>query len=298
MKSVKLIFVAACFLFAGKSLWAQTNDTVIRFGLFADTQYGDCDNGPTRFYRNALQKLEVCVDYFNEKHVEFAVNLGDIVDRNPADLEPVLASLKRLQCPVYHTTGNHDYKGITRNRDLYEKLGMPAEYYSIKKGNWTLVFLNTNEVAAYSNVEGTEKEKEFIALTDKIKATGGIQGARWNGGVSKRQLAWLDKLLAESQEAGENVVIFSHHPLYPRTEFTALNNLEILETIERYPCVKIIISGHHHAGAFAYYKNIPVVTAEGMIETENENSFGIVTLSPGKIEIEGQGRMTSRVFEK
>ncbi|MCC8170809.1 MAG: metallophosphoesterase [Parabacteroides sp.] len=298
MKSVKLVFVIACFLFTGKSVWAQTNDAVIRFGLFADTQYGDCDNGATRFYRNALQKLEKCVDCFNEKQVDFAVNLGDIVDRNPADLEPVLACLGRLKCPLYHTTGNHDYKGRGNNRELYDKLGMPAEYYSIKKGNWTLVFLNTNEVAAYSNVAGTEKEQELIAMTDKIKATDGIQGARWNGGVSKRQLAWLDKLLAENQQAGKSVAIFSHHPFYPRTEFTALNNLEILETIERYPCVKIILSGHHHAGAFAYYKTIPVVTVEGMIETENENSFGIVTLSPDKIEIERHGRMTSRIFEK
>jgi beta-galactosidase len=90
------------------------------------------------------------------------------------------------------------------------------------------------------------------------------------------------------------VLVFSHHPLYPESAFTALNNIEILNVITDYSCVKAVFSGHHHAGSFAYYKNIPVVTVEGMVETEGENAFGIVQLYDNKIVVEGTERMTSR----
>jgi hypothetical protein len=45
------------------------------------------------------------------------------------------------------------------------------------------------------------------------------------------------------------------------------------------------------------YKNIPVVTVEGVVETENENAFGIVKIYDNKIILEGKGRMTSRMLK-
>lgn len=277
-------------------LYAQEEESVIRFGLFADTQYANCDPNGSRYYRSSLKKLAECVDYLNNRKVQFTINLGDIIDRNQEDLDSVLTGLEKLQNKIYHITGNHDYKGITQNKILYEKLNMPSQYYFFKEKNWVFIFLNTNELATYSNTKGTEKEQELVALKENIRKTGGLQGANWNGGISQKQLKWFDTVLARCEKAGENVLVFSHHPLYPYTEFTALNNREILNVINNYSCVKALFAGHHHAGAFAYYKNIPVVTVEGMIETETQNSFGVVTLYKDKIVVEGKGRMTSRVF--
>ncbi len=299
MKYFRTLFIA---FFLGllselSPVFAQKNVApVLEFGLFADTQYGNCEPGKTRFYRESLAKLKECVDSLNAREVQFTINLGDIIDRNQEDLASVFLCLKRLHGKVYHLTGNHDYKGIKDNRELYRKLGMPSEYYSFEKKNWIFVMLNTNEVAGYSNVKGTKKEKELIEMRNKIKSTGGLQGANWNGGISSRQLAWLENILKKNQKKKKNVLIFSHHPLYPRTEFTALNNLEILEVIGRYDCVKAIFAGHHHAGEFGYFGNIPVITAEGMIETQDKNAFGIVKIYEDKIVVEGKGRMTSRTF--
>lgn len=295
IRILPVIFFIGLFFSINKG-FAQKDEPLIRFGLFADVQYADCESAGSRFYRNSLGKLKDCIDSLNNHQVQFTINLGDIIDRNLKDLDSVLIYLKCLDKKVYHTTGNHDYKGITDNKVLYEKLDMPSAYYFFKKKNWVFVFLNTNEISAYSNIKGTDKEHEFTAMKKQIKSTGGIQGANWNGGMSKEQLAWLNKLLAKCEKKRNNVLLFSHHPLYPKTEFVALNNMEILEVIDKYTCVKAIFSGHHHAGAFAYYKNIPVVTVEGMIETENRNSFGIVKIYRNKIVLEGKGRMTSRVF--
>ena len=46
---------------------------------------------------------------------------------------------------------------------------MPSEYYSFMKKNWVFVFLNTNEIAAYSNVVGTAKEQELLRIQNQIK---------------------------------------------------------------------------------------------------------------------------------
>ena len=277
--------------------YTQKAKPVIRFGLMADTQYADAEPGGSRFYRNSLEKVKECVDSLNSRKVQFTINLGDVIDRDRADLDSVMFYLNGLDHKLYSTTGNHDYKGVTDNRILFERLGMPAEYYFFKKKNWVFVFLNTNEVAPYSNIAGTAKEKELKAMYARIKATGGKQGARWNGGVSARQLEWLEQLLKQSGKAGNQVLIFCHHPLYPQTAFVALNNKEILEVIGRYTCVKAVFCGHHHTGGFGYFRNIPVVTVEGMIETRDQNAFGIVEIYPDKIVVEGKGRMTSRTLE-
>ncbi|GHT07392.1 hypothetical protein AGMMS49525_16510 [Bacteroidia bacterium] len=276
---------------------AQKNQPLIRFGLIADIQYADCDPAINRFYRNSLKKTDDAVSCFNEQKVQFTINLGDVADRNFAELDTVFKHLARLEKKLYNTTGNHDYKGVTNNAILYEKFDMPSEFYFFWEKNWIFILLNTNEIASYANVAGTEKEQELSEMRSRIKSSGGIQGAEWNGGIGANQMKWFNDLLSKAEKSGDNVLVFSHHPLYPQTGFTALNNMEILETIGRYSCVKAVFSGHHHAGGFAYYKNIPVITVEGVVETENDNSFGIVKIYDDQIVLEGKGRMTSRTLK-
>lgn len=294
---IKHIGIFICLFFLGSNVLAQNASQVIRFGVFADTQYADCPSENSRFYRQALQKLDTCIDYFNQQNVQFIVNLGDIIDRKNSDLEVIKSHLARLNNKIYNITGNHDYKEVTDNSLLYRQLDMPSEYYFFKKQNWIFIMLNTNDISAYANVKGTEKEQELNAMLEEIKRTGGKQGYRWNGGVGKKQMKWLDNLLAECEKNGNHVLIFTHHPLYPQSEFTALNNMDILHTISKYPCVKMVLSGHHHAGGFGSYKGIPMITHEGMIETEQQNAYSIIEITPDSILVKGHGRVPSRSFK-
>lgn len=295
MKTFIRLFI--CLFLRNGNVLAQDVSPILKFGLFADAQYADCPSENTRFYRQSLQKLDSCVDYFNRQNVRFTVNLGDIVDRKNSDLKAIMLPLSRLNNEIYHITGNHDYKEVTDNYALYRQLGMPSEYYSFKKQNWTFIMLNTNEVSAYANVAGTEKEKELAEMLEHIRQTGGKQAYRWNGGASKKQMKWLDDLLAECERNNDCVLIFTHHPLYPQSEFTALNSEEILNTISKYSCVKAVFSGHHHAGAFGCYKGIPMVTHEGMIETEKQNAYSIVEITQDSIRVKGRGKVPSRSFK-
>ncbi|ULT25824.1 metallophosphoesterase [Sphingobacterium sp. E70] len=70
------------------------------------------------------------------------------------------------------------------------------------------------------------------------------------------------KATSQSPVSIQKVIVFTHHPLYPENGLEALNNREILTLIEKYPVVKVVISGHHHPGNFATYKGIPMITLE------------------------------------
>lgn len=272
------------------SLTAAFSQPLFRIGVIADIQYGDIDPAGTRYYRNSLGKLEECIADLNREKVSFSVNLGDLVDRNPEDLDAVLSRLKSLDQKVYNTTGNHDYVGRTDNKALYKELGMPGEYYSFRYDNWLFIMLNTNEIALYANVKGTGKEKELTEMMAAISKRGRNNGARWNGGISAKQMQWLAKLLKKADRKKVNVMVLCHHPLFPAEEFTALNDQEILETLASYSCVKGVISGHHHPGASGIYKGIPCITTEGMIETENTNAYGVLDVYKDKFVLRGRGR--------
>jgi manganese-dependent ADP-ribose/CDP-alcohol diphosphatase len=275
---------------------AQQPKPILRIGLIADIQYADAETRGTRYYRNSLTKLRSCVEDLNHRNVQFSLNLGDIIDRNAKDLDSVLIILKKLRKPVHTTTGNHDYHGTTENKILYKKLGMPAEYYAFKQKDWLFIMLNTNEVASYANISGTWKEKELRTMVDSIKAAKGANAAEYNGGISSRQLKWLDSLLAIAQKQKQKVLIFSHHPLDFSRGFTALNSRDILSIISKYQCVKALFAGHHHSGDFGYHANIPCITLEGMVETSDQNAYGILELYQDSLQVKGIGRTKSYRF--
>ena len=289
--------VVVLVLFISLSTGFSQSTPVLRFGLIADVQYCDCDTNGTRFYRNSLSKLESAVADLNNQQVEFTINLGDLVDRNPEDLDAVVSRQKLLDSKVYTTLGNHDYEGVDNNKKLYRKLGLRNDYYSFEKRGWRFIVLNTNEVASYSNIGGTSKEQELAIMLDNIRERNGKNGKTWNGGISSRQMEWLKKLLQNADKNNEKVLIFSHHPLYPAEGYTALNDVEILETISLFSNVRGVISGHHHVGAYGVYKGIPFITIEGMVETEKENAYAVVNIYEDKLVITGKSRAKSYEFD-
>lgn len=291
-----ILFFTGLAMTASFMVKAQQPEPILRVGLIADIQYANAETRGTRYYRNSLPKLKTCVADLNSQQVQFSLNLGDVTDRNPKDLDSVLLVLKQLKKPIYTTPGNHDYHGITDNKALFAKLNMPSEYYAFERNGWLFIMLNTNEVASYANVGGTWKEKELKGMMDSIKLAKGVNGEEYNGGISSKQLQWLDGLLAKAQTKKLKALIFSHHPLDFSRGFTALNSKEILNVITKYSCVKALFAGHHHTGDFGYHLQIPCITLEGMVETADKNAYGVLEIYPDSFEVKGVGRTKSHKF--
>lgn len=294
-------FTTLLFLFISTVfpvLQAQTkiSEPILKVGLIADIQYGDCEANGSRFYRNSINKLREAIKDINDNNVHFTVNLGDFTDRNLADLDVVMAELGMLNANMYSVIGNHDYVGVKNNQVLYNKLLTPSDYYSLDfpRLDIQFLFLNSNETSSYSNVLDADKQEELESMRTKLKAENRKNNYSWNGALSNEQLDWLDNKLKLAHAQNVKVIVCMHHPLYPDNSHNALNDREILDVIGEYDCVKAVLSGHNHAGNFGYYKGVPFVTVEGMIETEFNNAYGIIEIFKDKMVIKGRGRVTSR----
>ena len=119
------------------------------FGLLSDIQYapindGHSFSGTPRFYRHALKASKVAALEFERLGVDFAVNLGDIIDgncqgdeakgntpRKGEDDEPhaklmlndVMANLSAYSGPWFHVYGNHELYNFDRG-EIVKHLGI------------------------------------------------------------------------------------------------------------------------------------------------------------------------------
>jgi len=273
----------------GNSLKAQ-----VKIGVFADCQYCDCDESGTRYYRNSLTKLIDCISEFNAiDDVEFVVGLGDLIDRDFVSYEKVNAILKKSKKEVFNVIGNHDFSVEQELIDkVPAKLGLADTYYTFKKNGWNFIFLNGNEITFQTTDKKVEKKAEKMVA--KLTAADKPNNQKWNGGISKTQMKWLKKELKKSEKENLKVVLFCHFPIYPNEIHSLWNDDEVLQLINKYNCVKAWINGHNHAGNYVEQNGIHFITMNGMVETESENSFSVITFTLDKIKIDGYGREQNR----
>lgn len=297
MTTIQKFFLSVLLSVFYLCLHAQTKSNIIRFGVIADPQYADKDSYGKRQYRNSLLKLDTAVNYLNNQEITFNIVLGDLVDQGIKDLPPVMERLGKLRQPLYNILGNHDYVNAPDRDKLYTALKMPAPYYSFEKHNWVFIVLNTNELSEYATHPNTDMQKAWKILNDTLKAAGRKNCYEWNGGISKKQLQWMEACMKKAKKKSQNVILFSHHPLLPENGLEVLNNREILAIMAKYNNVRAAISGHHHSGNFANFNGIPIITIEGMVDTE-ENAYGVINLYDDAIVIEGKGRCTSRKLDR
>lgn len=266
----------------------------VKIGVFADCQYCDCETAGTRFYRNSLEKLDDCINQFNtNKELDFIVGLGDLIDRNISSFDSVNSILSKSKKEVNHVIGNHD---LSVNKSQFEnvpgKLNLKETWYSVSKKGWRFIFLNGNDITFHSNNKETVKEAEKI--TAKLKTEGKPNYFDWNGGIGQAQLKWLEKELQKASDIKQKVAVFCHYPLLPFEAHALWNSEEVLAILSKFSCVKVYMNGHNHAGNYVFQNGIHFVNLKGMVETEKENAFSVITLSDEKIEIEGFGREENR----
>lgn len=277
------------------------------FGLVADCQYTDTDDTEYQemgaehhtyynYNRRSPQKLQEAVGILNEHDLAFIVHLGDFTNSNLDDADVLLPITDKATAEVWHVFGNHDVDKLNGNYQLaLDKYRMPDRYYSKNVNGYRLVILDTCEVGVMESAEGSEAWNEGRALLDKMKANGAVNAYDWNGGLSREQLTWLDKELSDAAAAGERVIIFAHHPVFPPGNLNALNQEDILDVIDTHDNIVAFINGHHHCGAFGTRKGIPYVTVPGMVNGAT-NAFGVANVYDDRIEIKGYGRVEDMVL--
>jgi 3',5'-cyclic AMP phosphodiesterase CpdA len=274
----------------------QKQKPVISFGIVADVQYADADPAGTRFYRSSVAKFKEAVSSFKSDSVDFVITLGDLIDRDSRSYDPLLAIMESSGLKFYNVPGNHDY-----SVDRSNKKRLPGAYikkpgyYSFSYDSYRFIFLNGNEISVYStNNKG--RIKEAANLLDTLKAKGESNAVEWNGGLSMKQLSWLDSQMKDATLKNEKVFIICHFPVYPENVHNLLNYKNVLEILEKYHNTIAWFNGHNHAGNYGNTNSTHFVTFKGMVETENQNSFARVDVYRNKIWITGSGREKSQIL--
>ena len=268
----------------------------LKIGVFADYQYCDCETAGSRFYRNSPAKLEECINKFNSvNEIEFIVGLGDLIDRGFTSFDKVNSVLSKSENEVFHVIGNHDLQVEKTDLDqVAGKLNMGKTWYSFSKKGWHFIFLNGNDITFHSNKP--EIVKQATEMTNQLKSSGKPNYHDWNGGIGQEQLMWLENELKFAEKEKLNAAVICHYPLLPFEAHALWNSEEVLEVLTKYNCVKLYLNGHNHQGNYAFENGIHFVNLKGMVETEKENAFSIISFTGKQIEIEGFGREASRTL--
>lgn len=296
----RVLCVAALLLLpAAQSAAAEAPETQpeFSFGLIADVQYADKDNGGERRYRASLTKLEEAVGKLNRHALAFLANLGDSIDgrgdQSLTDLRRVLDVFTKSQAPVRHVIGNHCLE--LPRRELMPALGLDQGHYAFQFRGWQFLVLDTMEVSLKSE-PGTAQRLEaeaWVANHPELPT--------YNGALGPNQLAWLKSELTEARKAQRNVVVLSHHPLatIPGHESLLLwNAVDVRQVLSEAGCVVACFAGHDHVGAYVRTDGIHYLTMPGVVEAPTDsNRYAVVDVYRDRLEVRGAGDAPSRTLQ-
>ena len=223
----------------------------------------------------------------NTRKLNFVIQLGDLINQNPADYEIILPIYKTLKRPKYHVIGNHDVISQPDGAKLLKVWGMPARYYDFVCKGWRFIVLDTTG----TNYEGAQ------ALLQKLKDKGAPNAQPWNGGVDPAQKAWLITCLKKAAQKNEHVIVFGHIPLFPFNAHNLWNDQEIIDVFESAGNVVAYINGHNHAGNYGEKNGIHYLNLAGMVETPDQTAYATIDIYADHLEVNGTGREPSRILK-
>jgi len=296
-----LVFTILLVLFSPRILSQNVEISVsdtcetVRFGIITDVQYCPCESKGNRFFSKSLQKIKTAVDTLNTKDLSFTISLGDVIDRDFQCYDSILPKIRKLNMPVFFAYGNHDYNVADSQKNKIDSVHRQQNsYFTFKRNNWRFIVLNTSDVSLYAYPKNSIPWFLSDSIYKQQRYQKFIQAKMWNGGVGEKQIRWMKQCLDTASRLNESVLIFGHHPFYPKREHNAWNDSAMVSILEQYPCVKAYFCGHNHAGEYAVKNNIQYLTLKGMVEGQDVTSFSWVELLPTAIRVHGFGSEVSR----
>ncbi|MCH8980573.1 metallophosphoesterase [candidate division KSB1 bacterium] len=267
------------------------------FGVLTDVQYCDCEPRNDRYYRNALAKFEESVRELNSKDLAFTIQLGDIIEKDFASFDRVLPIYEQLVMPKYHVLGNHEFSVSQKKKSaVEERLGLENPFYDMRVKGWRFVILDGNDISMYRVPKNSEAYRSAKARFEELQDRGLPNAQKFNGALGDQQMSWLRNTLNQACTAGEKVILFCHHPVFPRNTNTLWNDTEVMNLIESHDCVVAYINGHYHPGNYQKKNGIHYLTLQGMVDTVDKNAYAIIEVYPDRLEVVGYGREPSRTL--
>ncbi len=249
---------------------------LLRIGLMTDLHYADKKPTKTRFYREALAKLDEAVEKLNQEKPALVIELGDFIDQ---------ADSVELETEWLKTMESH-----------YAKLAMPRHYVL---GNHCVGTLTKREFARHTQAAGGHASFESGGVTflilDSCFREDGMPYERKNfhwqdANLPKDQLAWLE---SELGKAGGPVIVLAHQRLDEDKAHAVRNAAAVRALLEKSGKVLAVFQGHSHKNDYQQIAGIHYTTLVAMVEGSGMDNNGYALL-----EIHSDSSLRLRGFRR
>jgi manganese-dependent ADP-ribose/CDP-alcohol diphosphatase len=262
-----------------------------------------------------------------EGHVPFQEK-NENLDPGHGAVDDVLKALSEYKGKILHAYGNHELYNLNRE-DIAMKLGIPfvredsgdlVGYYAHDSPCKTVKFvvIDSYDIAMMKRCPDTSVkyqkacdilQKNNPNYPDDENSPQGMEGVQkrvvaFNGGIDEPQFEWLRETLEAAKKEKQKVIILSHQPILPDTSSpTCLmwNYDEVLEILREYKCtIAASFSGHAHRCGYVRDKESGIhfrVFASPLESMDPVKTYGFVDVHDDRLEIRGEGDLTSAVYD-
>lgn len=267
----------------------------LAIGIVADCQYCHCESTTSRFYKNSPGKLKNAVDSLNRSPLDYAIHLGDFIDRDFNSFDTLVPIWNNLKTKKYQVLGNHDFSVADSLKPMVlQKMNLSHRYYSFVNKNWRFIVLDGNDLS-YQGAITPKKIAQTDSLFALLSKSDLPNLQTWNGGLSNKQLQWVENELKEALAQQQNVGFYCHFPVLGEDKVHRLwNSQQFIALIDQYPHVKFYFNGHNHNGDYMQRNGVHYLTYKGMVDTNNTTAFATVHITTDSILVQGYGREPSR----
>lgn len=256
---------------------------LIKVGLMTDLHYADKPPTKTRFYREALAKLDEAVEVMYREKPALVVELGDFidqadsVDREIEWLKTMESHFARLSMPRHYVLGNHCVGTLTK-QEFAANTKATGSFESFEAGGVTFVILDS-----CFRGDGTPYSRKNFNWKD--------------ANVPKDELAWLESQLGKATGL---VIVLAHQRLDADKAHAVQNAAEVRSLLEKSGKVLAVFQGHSHKNDYQQIAGIHYTTLVAMVEgsgAENNGYMMLDVLADGSLRLNGFRRQTNRTLD-
>ncbi|OAI56371.1 alkaline phosphatase [Verrucomicrobiaceae bacterium SCGC AG-212-N21] len=274
--SLCLAGLGASSLFAAEDKTAPT----LRVGLMTDLHYADKEPTKTRFYREALGKLDEAVTHFNREQPAVVVELGDLIDkaetveREIEWLKTIEQHFAQLTMPRHYVLGNHCVDNLTK-AEFAQHTKASGGHAAFELAGMTFLLLD----ACYRE-DGTPYQRKNFQWQDS--------------NLPKHELSWLEQELGK---ANGPVIVLAHQRLDMDKAHAVRNAAEVRALLEKSRKVLAVFHGHSHKNDYQQIEGIHYTTLVAMVEGSGLDNSGYTMLdimTDGSLRVNGFRKQANR----
>jgi len=265
----------------GKVLAAESDaKPLLRVGLMTDLHYADKPPTKTRFYREALAKLDEAVEVMNREKPALVVELGDFIDQADSVemeiewLKTMESHFARFSVPRHYVLGNHCVGTLTK-QEFAANTKASGGFESFEAGGVTFVILD-----ACFRSDGTPYSRKNFDWKDT--------------NVPKDERSWLEGQLSK---ASGPVIVLAHQRLDADKAHVVQNAAEVRSLLEKSGKVLAVFQGHSHKNDYQQIAGIHYTSLVAMVEgsgAENSGYTMLDVLADGSLRLNGFRKQMNR----